>query len=654
MKYHSSFFTKYQIEPDIPVAELMVLFQTDPNKRKDLPILIKTISNQQALLEEELFTPHSGGDSFLTTHATTLHDIEQLNKNVANDTISKLRDDLLYLCENSDKWNLFFYTYGLPLEEVTSTIKEFLTCLYDEIKHILINTIGDVAIPFTTALYDCLGSLSGAVVWLSDKKDELDDDLCEFVDNSLSFCGTSSSFESKFGCLLSLALKNKHEYFKSSLRYIIDKMIDDVDSYGDILLNEYKLITVVFSGQDLLKISSFITKVGNKYCDITASKANCSPKEITDGCAKIAAVIGQLEDVGIQLRDVDDGKNKFSVDEVKTYTQIASFMSHAGSSWYDRYRCLFQDVKDNCTMASTYELVAHIMSAKPSAKLQNMFTNVILSESVFQPMLEFILKAHSDLMEKNTNKYLDPDDIDDFIGKYYWIIFTFEDTSLFNETFFNRIRMFSLDCLSETDNAISLCNSAKNSNNRDFQRTAADIARNGMTLALSKIPKDFFVEDNLRAEDAVKNFSGTHTGSVSKSSLYIDKYCDLFGKQRTKHGRQAYENRFSTNISRSTSSSSSSYSSSSSSSGCYVATAVYGSYDCPEVWTLRRFRDFELAETWYGRVFVHLYYTISPTIVKWFGKTSWFNKSWRGKLDRLVKKLQAQGYDSTPYEDRFW
>ena len=29
-----------------------------------------------------------------------------------------------------------------------------------------------------------------------------------------------------------------------------------------------------------------------------------------------------------------------------------------------------------------------------------------------------------------------------------------------------------------------------------------------------------------------------------------------------------------------------------SSGGCYVATAVYGSYDCPEVWVLRRYRDF--------------------------------------------------------------
>ena len=48
-----------------------------------------------------------------------------------------------------------------------------------------------------------------------------------------------------------------------------------------------------------------------------------------------------------------------------------------------------------------------------------------------------------------------------------------------------------------------------------------------------------------------------------------------------------------------------------STSGCYVATAVYGSYDCPQVWTLRRFRDDTLAETWYGRAFIlsliHIY-----------------------------------------------
>lgn len=88
--------------------------------------------------------------------------------------------------------------------------------------------------------------------------------------------------------------------------------------------------------------------------------------------------------------------------------------------------------------------------------------------------------------------------------------------------------------------------------------------------------------------------------------------------------------------------------------GCYVATAVYGSYDCPQVWTLRRFRDYTLAETWYGRAFIHTYYAISPTIVKWFGKTEWFKKMWRGKLDKMVYKLNENGVENTPYEDKKW
>lgn len=90
------------------------------------------------------------------------------------------------------------------------------------------------------------------------------------------------------------------------------------------------------------------------------------------------------------------------------------------------------------------------------------------------------------------------------------------------------------------------------------------------------------------------------------------------------------------------------------SNGCYVATAVYGSYDCPQVWTLRRYRDYTLAETWYGRAFIHTYYAISPTIVKWFGHTEWFKKMWKGKLDRMVANLNAEGVEDTPYKDKLW
>ena len=94
--------------------------------------------------------------------------------------------------------------------------------------------------------------------------------------------------------------------------------------------------------------------------------------------------------------------------------------------------------------------------------------------------------------------------------------------------------------------------------------------------------------------------------------------------------------------------------STSTSSGCYVATAVYGSYDCPQVWTLRRYRDYTLAETWYGRLFIHTYYAVSPTLVAWFGNKAWFKKLWKPKLDKMVKKLNEAGVDNTPYADRTW
>lgn len=88
--------------------------------------------------------------------------------------------------------------------------------------------------------------------------------------------------------------------------------------------------------------------------------------------------------------------------------------------------------------------------------------------------------------------------------------------------------------------------------------------------------------------------------------------------------------------------------------GCYIATCVYGSYDCPEVWTLRRYRDNTLGSTWYGRAFIRTYYAISPTLVKWFGKTKWFKKIWKGYLDKKVKKLQNKGVEDTPYDDKEW
>lgn len=85
--------------------------------------------------------------------------------------------------------------------------------------------------------------------------------------------------------------------------------------------------------------------------------------------------------------------------------------------------------------------------------------------------------------------------------------------------------------------------------------------------------------------------------------------------------------------------------------GCYIATCVYGSYDCPPVWTLRRFRDYYLNKTWYGKAFVKCYYILSPVLVKNFGDLPWFKTFWKSILNKIVYNLNNKGIENSFYQD---
>ncbi len=83
----------------------------------------------------------------------------------------------------------------------------------------------------------------------------------------------------------------------------------------------------------------------------------------------------------------------------------------------------------------------------------------------------------------------------------------------------------------------------------------------------------------------------------------------------------------------------------------YIPITVYGSYECPKVWMLRRYRDQHLKTTWRGRLALRSYYAVSPTLVKYFGRTQWFWRFCKNRLNKLVVRLQAQGVESTRYRD---
>lgn len=78
----------------------------------------------------------------------------------------------------------------------------------------------------------------------------------------------------------------------------------------------------------------------------------------------------------------------------------------------------------------------------------------------------------------------------------------------------------------------------------------------------------------------------------------------------------------------------------SSKSGCFIATAVYGCYDAPEVIVLRRLRDEILLKSFAGRLFVRFYYATGPAIASCLSHGSPVSRLVRSLLNRAVVRLK--------------
>jgi len=83
----------------------------------------------------------------------------------------------------------------------------------------------------------------------------------------------------------------------------------------------------------------------------------------------------------------------------------------------------------------------------------------------------------------------------------------------------------------------------------------------------------------------------------------------------------------------------------SASGSCYIATAVYNSYDAPEVLCLRKYRDEILSTSILGRLFIKTYYLFSPPVAERLKKTRHINIFVRKILDKFIKTLSKKFND---------
>jgi len=79
-----------------------------------------------------------------------------------------------------------------------------------------------------------------------------------------------------------------------------------------------------------------------------------------------------------------------------------------------------------------------------------------------------------------------------------------------------------------------------------------------------------------------------------------------------------------------------------SNSACFIATAVYGDPDFPQVVALRRYRDNHLKAHLIGRAFVTVYYTVSPHLAKVFVRLPFLRPPARRYLDAIVRRLTGE------------
>lgn len=71
-------------------------------------------------------------------------------------------------------------------------------------------------------------------------------------------------------------------------------------------------------------------------------------------------------------------------------------------------------------------------------------------------------------------------------------------------------------------------------------------------------------------------------------------------------------------------------------SGCFIASAVYGSPTHPSVCILQAWRDNSLYQTVLGRLCIKAYYKVSPHLVGLIKGRPWLTKRIRQLLDLLV------------------
>jgi hypothetical protein len=162
-----------------------------------------------------------------------------------------------------------------------------------------------------------------------------------------------------------------------------------------------------------------------------------------------------------------------------------------------------------------------------------------------------------------------------------------------------------------------------------FKEVIEESISNNYRLEISY--KDYNGKSSLRQISNVE-YSNEFQKNSSKNNDHISAYCHLRNEKRTFKLNRIEKIRF-------VESNKNTDWVNNSSGGCYIATMAYGSYEHPQVLILRKFRDDVLHSYFIGKLFVKLYYSVSPKFVFVLKNQITINRIIRKILDKLIENI---------------
>lgn len=507
----TTIFEKYKINPDLDKAKIKMLFQTDPNKRKDLPVVLKVITNDEKLFEEELFTTHKDNKEFDSLNRV-LEILDSAKKGYIYSEIDELSKKLKLIIEDESFYKKFFYSTKLSEKKANDIYIEFINCLLDRIMHEFYNSIGELKNDELKKMYNAITNIFSDSEKFGNRKEDFDEDLCDYLNNSLTLDATGRDLTNRLISLISLNKVLKNDFYTNSVKYLIEKMSKDLNKYADTLIDIYEQICKSFNAKDLKEISSFITLYISTNLCLRAEKSPTEYKKNYKNLKKIQYCAYLYQ------------KHKSKTEENKDFDLLSDLCDYfvlAGEEWYSEYNEAIKNLINNINADNMYEVVSIITSENPNDEVLRIFANVLTDVSGFNRVLEYILNTHEASVNHTSDKYINPIDVDNFIAMYYWLVYTKFDSNI-TKTFFDNIRGIGFDILATTEEL------SKQLENRFLDSYTRNNIRRRILNTYEVLPGDWVMSDGITIREMFARLGEPFNGSSGESADMIVSYNSLF------------------------------------------------------------------------------------------------------------------------------